>query len=248
KKEFKNNRLLGSEFYTSSTPVTRKGQWFVEMEKVAKKNPTEYLFLKASALSNPYLQKDWFKRMRDQAPSQMMYEAEILNIRPKGVKDGFYANLNPKVHYYTDYNTGYLEGIDTSKRYHATSLQDNDIDFDAPLILSFDFGVFNSVVVSQEHEYEYRVLNSMFVKNPKLLDDLLIEQLIPYYRLHKYKVAYVYGGHDGHNKLPNSSKTLFEQIKEILTTHGWTVYIQAKNAAPTHAEKYLLNNTILKET
>src|SRR5690606_31142744 len=79
KKEFANNPLLGSEFYVSSTPVTRKGMWFVEMETKAKKNPQEYLFIKASALSNPYLQKDWFKRMRDQAPSQMMYEAEILN-------------------------------------------------------------------------------------------------------------------------------------------------------------------------
>lgn len=248
KKEFANNPLLGSEFYVSSTPVTRKGMWFVEMEAKAKKNPQEYLFVKASALSNPYLQKDWFKRMRDQAPSQMMYEAEILNIRPKSVKDGYYANLNPKIHYYTDYNTGYLEGVDVSKTYHASSLQDNDVDFDAPLILSFDFGVFNSMVVSQEIGYEYRVLKSMFTKNPKLLDDLLIEQFIPYYRLHKYKVVYVYGGHDGHNKLPNSSKTLFQQIEDILRKHDWKVYIQAKSVAPSHADKYLLNNAMLKET
>lgn len=248
KAEFKNHPLLGSEFYVSSTPVTRKGMWFVEMEQKAKKYPQEYAFVKASALSNPYLQKDWFKRMRDQAPSQMMYEAEILNIRPKSVKDGFYANLNPKVHYYNDYNTGYLETVDISKKYHASSLQDNDVDFDAPLILSFDFGVFNSVIVAQENEYEYRVLKSMFAKNPKLLDDLLIEQLIPYYRFHKYKVAYVYGGHDGHNRLPNSSRTLFQQIEDILRAHGWTVYVQAKNVAPTHADRYLLINTALKET
>lgn len=248
KKEFEKCKLLGSEFYVSSTPVTRKGAWFIEMEAKAKKNPEEYFFISASALSNPYLQKDWFKRMRDQAPSQTMYEAEILNIRPKSVKDGFYANLNPKMHYYSDYNTNYLEGVDISKRYHASSLQDNDVDFDAPLILSFDFGVFNSMVVSQEIEYEYRVLKSMYTKNPKLLDDLVIEYFLPYYRFHKYKVAYVYGGHDGHNRLPNSTRTLFEQIKDILTKHGWTVYIQAKHSAPTHAEKYLLNNAILKET
>lgn len=248
KTEFKKSRLLGSEFYVSSTPVTRKGQWFTDMEKVAKNKPKEYFFLSASAKSNRYLRSDWFAKMKDQAPSQMMYEAEILNIRPKGVKDGFYANLNPKVHYYSDYNTGYLEGVDISKSYNASILQDNDVDFDAPLILSFDFGVFNCFVVSQLQDYEYKVLKSDYVKSPKLLDDLLIEKFLPYYRMHKYKKVYLYGGHDGHNRLPNSSKTLFQQIETILKAHGWSVHIQAKNVAPTHAEKYLLINNILKGT
>src|SRR5690606_39030183 len=37
KKEFEKCKLLGSEFYVSSTPVTRKGAWFIEMEAKAKK-------------------------------------------------------------------------------------------------------------------------------------------------------------------------------------------------------------------
>lgn len=252
KKEFANNPLLGSEFYVSSMPISRKGMWILEMEAKAKKDPQEYFFIMASALSNPYLQKDWFKRMKEQAPSQLMYDTEILNIRPKGVKDGFYANLNPKVHYYEAYNIGAQEGFDLRTLYKHTSLYDNDVDENAPLDFTFDFGVFNSVVVGQENnvgkKLQYRILKSMFVKNPKLLDDLLIEQLIPYYRYHKHKVCYIYGGHDGHNKLPNSSRTLYEQIKHILIQHNWTVIVMAKSSAPTHAEKYLLINSCLKET
>ena len=116
-----------------------------------------------------------------------------------------------------------------------------------PLILSVDFGVFNSLVVSQKHDNEYRVLKSMWVKSPKLLDDLFIEQFIPYYRPHQEKMIYLYGGHDGNNRLPNSSLTLFQQIQELLTKHGWTVMIMTRGAAATHFEKYLLLNAMLKE-
>ncbi|MCD8529396.1 MAG: hypothetical protein LRY25_00950 [Flavobacterium sp.] len=107
--------------------------------------------------------------------------------------------------------------------------------------------MFNSLVVSQTHDDEYRVLKSMWVKSPKLLDDLFIEQFIPYYRPHQDKTIYLYGGHDGNNRLPNSSKTLFEQVRDILTQHGWTVIIMSRGAAATHYDKYLLFNAMLKE-
>ncbi|EKB02659.1 hypothetical protein HMPREF9711_03121 [Myroides odoratimimus CCUG 3837] len=248
KAEFKKCKLLGSQMYVSSTPVSRRGQWFVDMEKKAKQNPHEILFIKASALSNPYLRPDWFKKMKDEAVSQTMYEAEILNIRPKKIENGFYANLNARRHYYSDYNNSYLEGVDHNKSYNVSCLQDSDVDFKSPLIMSLDFGVFNGIVISQEQDYEYRVLKSMHVKSPKLLDDLILEQFIPYYRAHQCKEVYLYGGHDGHHRLPNSSKTLFEQVEDILYKNGWTVHLLAKNVAPTHADKYLLINAMLKET
>lgn len=247
KAEFSKCKLLGSQMYVSSTPINRRGQWFVDMEKKALQDPKNMLFVKASALTNPYLRRDWFKKMKEEAVSVTMYEAEILNIRPKSIENGFYANINPKQHYYTDYNNGYLETIDVSKPYNVSSLQDNDVEFDEPLIVSLDFGVFNCAVVSQETNNEYRVLKSFFSKSPKLLNDLFIEQLIPYYRLHKNKVIYLYGGHDGHHRAPNSAKTIFQQVEDVLRAHGWTVFVMAKVAAPTHADKYLLINAALKE-
>lgn len=258
KKEiFKNASMLGAEIYASSTPITKKGKWFVEMEAEARKRPDLYYFSKANSYANAHnLRKGWFEEMRAEAPSQLIYDAEILNIRPKEITDGFYANLNPDKHYYTDYSASYLEGLDASKfknsnqdvmREHFNCNQDNDINPNEPLIVSLDFGVFNSLVVSQTHDDEYRVLKSMWVKSPKLLDDLFIEQFIPYYRPHQDKTIYLYGGHDGHNRLPNSSKTLFEQVRELLTQHGWTVIIMSKGSAATHYDKYLLFNAMLKE-
>jgi hypothetical protein len=248
KEIFKKCSLLGSEFYVSSTPINKKGKWFTDMEAVAKKNPTEYAFIKASALSNPYLNPAWFKKMRDQAVSEILYNAEILNIRPKEIVDGFYGNLIPAKHYYTDYNNSYLETIGVvAKSEHFNSNQDNDVRTNEPLIMSVDFGVFNCCVVSQVQDDTYKVLKSFFVKSPKLLDDLFIEQVIPYYRPHQEKFVYLYGGHDGNNRLPNDTRTYFEQITDVLTKHGWTVYAMTKGAAPTHTDKYILLNAMLKE-
>jgi hypothetical protein len=244
---YKNHYLIGSEAYFSSTPLNKKGKWFTDMEAKAKANPTKYFFLKASSLSNPYLRKEWFEEMREECPSELIYNAEILNIRPKEITDGFYANLIPEKHYYSDYNNTYLETIGvTAKKEHFNCNQDNDIEVHRPLIVSLDFGVFNCCVVSQLQDNNYRVLKSFHVKSPKLLDDLFIEQFIPYYQPHQEKIIHLYGGHDGNNRLPNSSKTLFQQVEDLLRNHGWKVYLMTKGAAATHYDKYLLLNAMLK--
>lgn len=242
-----NNPYVGSEAYYSSTPITKKGKWYVEMEKKALEDPTTYFFLKCSALSNPYLRAGWFKEMREEATSELIYNAEILNIRPKEITDGFYANINPDKHYYTDYNNSYLETIGVvAKKEHFNCHQDNDIQRHEPLILSLDWGVFNCAVVMQKHENELRVLKSFFVKSPKLLDDLFIEQFLPYYQPHQEKIIYLYGGHDGHNRSANSNRTLFQQVEDILQKHGWKVYVMSKASAASHFDKYLLINAMLK--
>lgn len=247
KKIFKDCPMLGAEVYASSTPITKKGKWFTDIEKQAIENPQTYYFSKANAFSNPHIRQEWFEEMRLEAPSELLYNAEILNIRPKEITDGFYANINPDKHYYTDYNNSYLETIGvTAKATHFNCHQDNDVQRHQPLILSLDFGVFNCAVVMQQHEDELRVLKSFFVKSPKLLDDLFIEQFIPYYQPHQEKKIYLYGGHDGNNRLPNSSRTLFQQVEDLLRQHGWTVYLMTKGAAATHYDKYLLINSMLK--
>jgi hypothetical protein len=49
------------------------------------------LFVKAPAAVNKHnLSQDWFDRMRDNAPSEMHYDAEIRNIRPKKTTNGFW--------------------------------------------------------------------------------------------------------------------------------------------------------------
>lgn len=253
KAAFKGDVFEGAEFYASSMPVTKRGKWLLEIMKKAESDPNIYFSL-ANAFYNPHLRPDWFKEMEDEAPSRLIYEAEILNLIPKEITDGFYANLSSE-HYYTDFANSYLESISMTglvdlngKRLSLTCRQDNDLKADVGLTVSIDFGVFNSLVVSQPDDLMYKVLKSMWVKSPKLLDDLFIEQFIPYYEPHKTKIVYLYGGHDGNMRGPNHKQTLFEQVRDLLRKHGWTVYIMAKGAAASHADKYLLINAMLKGT
>lgn len=247
KEHFKNAPLLGAEIYASSTPITKKGRWFTDNERLAIEHPDKYFYSKASALSNPNLRKEWFEEMRLESPSQMLYEAEILNIRPREITNGFYGNLIPDKHYYTDYDNGYLEThIAIPEKTFFNCLQDNDVERYKPLIMSFDFGLFNCCVVSQLQDDAYRVLKSFWSKSPKLLQDMLVEQVLPYYYPHPEKIVYLYGGHDGHVRMPNSSRTLFEQITDIFSMHGWRVIMMAKPNTFTHHEKFLCINSILK--
>lgn len=246
KKIFEKCSLLGAEIYASSTPLNKKGKWFTDMEKTAKENPERYYFSKSNALWNPHIRQGWFEEMRLESPSQLIYEAEVLNIRPKEITDGFYANLTP-VHYYTDYNNQYLSDIGiNARKEHFNCLQDNDVRVHEPLTVSLDFGVFNCAVVSQEYDGYENVLKSFYVKSPKLLKDLFLEQIIPYYAPHQEKKIYLYGGHDGNNRTPNSEKTLYQEVEDLLNEHGWKVYLMAKGSAPSHFDRYLLINAMLK--
>lgn len=247
KKIFENCSLLGAEIYASSTPLNKKGKWFTDIEKTAIENPDQYYFSKANAFWNPNIREDWFEEMRLESPSELIYNAEILNIRPKEITDGFYANLIASKHYYTDFNNEYLSSIGVSARKeHFNCLQDNDVRVHQGLTISLDFGVFNCAVVSQDYDGYENILKSFHVKSPKLLKDLFIEQIIPYYAPHQEKKIYLYGGHDGNNRTPNNPKTLYQEVEDVLKEHGWKVYLMAKGVAPSHDSRYLLINAMLK--
>jgi len=245
--------LLGAEIYASSTPMSKSGMWFVEMEEKALERPDKYYFSSAPATTNHMLRPDYFESAKENSPTQTIYEAEILNIRPKVISDGFYANLNDKIHYYSDYDQNYLEGaiwLPKEKRVDIAfnCKQDNDVIRTQGLIVSLDFGVFNSIVISQldKASNTYRVLKSFWVKSPKITNDLFIEEFLPYYEPHQEKKIYLYGGHDGHNRQANSTSTLYQQLETLLRAHGWQVYVMAKPSAPLHSRKYILLNSMLK--
>ena len=149
---FKNSPLLNSELFTSSTPLTKKGKWFTDIEEEAKKRPTEIAYIKATAKCNLHnLRPDYFEYMRQSYTNDVVYNAEMLNIRPKEITDGFYAQLNPDIHYYTDFDNGYLESLPL-KNLDGKSFnckQDRDINPNLPLIISIDYGAnINTLTVS----------------------------------------------------------------------------------------------------
>ncbi len=250
KAEFSKAKMLHREIFTSSTPMTKKGKWFVEMEKEALKNPDKVAFIKANAYANAHnLASDWFSRMKAAAPSELHYNAEILNIRPTEVVDGFYAQFNVEKHGYSDFNNGYLEelGVNASPL-SFNSLQDNDVNTKQRLIISVDWGGnINSMTVSQYSKAlnEYRVLKEFWVKSPDIIDDL-IDKFVKYYEPHLEKKVEFYYDRNGNSKVANSKLTYAEQVEAILKRHRWKVYRKTTGADPLHMNKFLLINRMLR--
>jgi len=248
---FKNAPLLHSEVFTSSTPLTKKGKWFTDMEEVARKNPTEVAFIKATAHCNLHnLRSDYFEYMRQAYTNDVIYNAEMLNIRPKEITDGFYAQLNEDIHYYTDYDNSYLEGLDlkTLDGKSFSCKQDRDVNPNKPLIISVDWGAsINTLTVSQLQDNTYKVLKEFYVKTPKILDHLFLEEFIPYYSSFPHKTIKFYGDRAGNSKVANSKLTFVQQASQILRDAGWKVHEMTVGTNPNYMDKFRLINVMLRD-
>lgn len=253
---YRKSPLLNAEIYASSTPLTQEGKWFTDMERkiIAARQgkydlpgAEKYAFIKANAKWNEKnLSADWYDRMRVNSPSQMHYDAEILNIRPPLITNSFYPQLDPVKHYYEAYNVSYLENISVTNAAGIMCKQDGDLAPSHPLIVSMDWGVFNSMLVIQDTGAEVRHLKSLWVKSPQIIDDLILE-FIEYYRPHDHKEIYFYYDRNGNSRQANSRLTLAEQATEVFHKHGWTVIPKTINTLdPRHNDKYIVGNYMLQ--
>ena len=260
KSQFEKAPLLNAEIFASSTPLTQKGKWFTDVERHILdskkgtsnkiKNFNEWAFIKANAFANAdNLTKGYFGRQKANAPSLTHYKAEILNIRPKFVSDSFYPQLNPSEHYYESYNNSYLESIGaTAKKGSFNCRQDSDLKRDKPLIVQIDWGVFNSMVISQNDNDQWNFLKSFWVKSPKIIDDLIDEEFAPYYSSHPKKTILLYYDRNGNNRQANSKITIAEQAISAFKRNGWKVVVKTppRTLDPPHNEKFVVVNYLLR--
>lgn len=250
---YEDQPLCNAEIYASSVAMTAKGQWFTDLEALAKKEPWKVLFTKAPAAVNKHnLSKSWFERMRDNAPSQVHFDAEIRNIRPAKVTNGFYPQLDPKIHYYRNaYDMEYLKSKGVNARPKDFNCkQDMDFQRNKPLILTIDWGNIITLTVSQDQTERYRVLKTFYVNSPKIIDDVIEEEFCPYYEDKKQfnNVIEFYYDRNGNNKTPNSRVTFAEQASSCLKKQGWKVNVKVRKGSenPPHNDKFIVLNYLLK--
>lgn len=244
--------MLHSQIFTSSVALTKTGEWFTQMEQLARKNPKEYNFIKANAYVNAHnLKKGWIKEMYDQRVSDLLFNAEILNIRPGKVADGFYPTLSANKHYYKyKYNVSLLE--DFTQEYKPSCTHDGDLIKGLPLHLSLDFGGrINCGIVAQELKSlnTLNILKDFHVKNPKILSDL-IRMIIEYYEPHKASndTIYLYHDRSGFKSEANSKTTLAADVEEMFRQAGWKVINLTPNTNnPSHILKFRLISEILEQ-
>lgn len=253
KPQFEKKSLLNASIFASSVAMTKKGEWFTNREELARKYKNKYAFIQANAYINAHnLKKGWIAEMREQAASRLIFDAEIMNIRPRGVQDGFYAQLDSNKHYYKYKNSFTLMG-GVTEDYVETCKYDTDLVKGQPLNLNLDFGSrINSATVSQYLKSTNTVnfLKEFYVKNPKILHDL-VEKIIKYYEPHKASCNEINLYHDkaGYNAQANSKTTLAQDVINQLRKAGWKVRncTPENTNNPDHVLKFRLINIILSE-
>lgn len=235
--------------FTSTHALNQLGHWVYDYEDYAK-DDSDYFYLEASARENAdVLGENYFRDAKRVMP-KILYDLEIENIRPKKMANVFYPKFNYEKHtYIAEYNYSFFDDEEDNNDGVITCSDarlDGDVDPEAPLDVSFDFGSrINCLVVGQEQYPFYRIVRSMFVLQPEIKSKL-VDNLIDKYRFHKNKLIYLYGGSDGRRRADyDSDKTYFDKVHEQLSNAGWRVEHRYRLHEINHKEKFLFFNDYL---
>ncbi|MEO0625746.1 MAG: hypothetical protein AAFY91_02080, partial [Bacteroidota bacterium] len=250
KKAFQGKPLFGSTFYTSSTPLTPEGQWFVDLEQKAEAEPDKISFISATCEYNlDNLRDGYLDDARRRAISEQVYLAEYENVRPRFGRDAFYFLLNPDLHAYVPKAPGnydFHENIGT-----GDCRTDTDLVPTLPLILGLDWGGAINCLVTCQHLRsinEFRALKSMYAlgEQDKIQDDLLAD-FDRYYRHHPNKTLHLFYDASGNHRTGNTRITRAQQARDQLTKLGWKVQLMTQRTMNIdHAEKFLLWEVMLR--
>lgn len=227
-----------------------------------------FYFVRASSLDNiDILGEDYIRRMKRDLPP-LVFAISILNIKPKKSGEGFYCNFDPERHTYIDDDcpaidrsitihegkqlvggTAYKTEYESPDFDYLSGVKDCTLDGDLidslPLEIALDYNnLINWVCVGQIYKVggveTLSVINSMFVKNGMMIQDL-IREFDRYYTPHKKKnpnVNYYYS-HTAKFKLHGiSMMDIKDVVTDELQKRGWIVRQVDEGQAPHHEQKY----------
>lgn len=228
--------------FATTMPLDQQGQWVFEYEEKMEEFPEEYLYLEAPSTENiKVLGEQYFRDLKRSMP-EAIYSLEILNIRRELNIKTFYPTLSQTHFYPPVYDYSFIDGkeVYSDKQLKAIDdcRKDGDLNMNRPLDVSFDFGAnINCCVVGQESTIQYRLLKNFYTEKPLILNDLL-KLFCDYYKYHKKKVIYLYGGSDGRKSQANSVTTLFQDVNKYLSKEGWTIVDMYREFEVLHMDKY----------
>ena len=227
-----------------------------------------FYFVRASSLDNiDILGEDYIRRMKRDLPP-LVFAISILNIKPKKSGEGFYCNFDSEVHTYIEDDCPAIDksivikqgkqmvgGTAFSTEYESPDFDylsnikdctlDGDLRTELPLEIALDYNnLINWVVIGQLYKRNgvdtLNVVNSMFVKNGGMIQDL-IRDFDRYYTPFKKKnknVNYYYS-HTAKFRLHGiSMDDIKDTVIKELRKYGWSVNPIDIGQAPSHMQKY----------
>ena len=262
-----NHRYLITHDEHYEMMAIRSGKKYQEHINALRRNA--FFFVRASSLDNiDILGEDYIRRMKRDLPP-LTFAISILNIKPKKSGEGFYCNFDPDIHCYVDDgNMATIEdsikvkqgkmiagGTTYPTEYESPDFDllsqtkdcsmDGDLDPKLPLEIALDYNnLINWVVVGQLYKRNgvdtLNVVNSMFVKNGQMIQDL-IRDFDRYYAPHKKhnrKLNY-YFSHTAKFKLHGIAMLdIKDTVIQELKKYGWEVNPIDEGQAPKHEQKY----------
>ena len=195
---------------------------------------------------------DYIYRMKREL-TPLVFLTSIMNKKITKLVGGYYANLNPNIHYYDAFDNGYLDNI---RNYHGTFnfkdvktydyKQDADVQKNKPLIIAFDYNAnINWIVTGQVYRTEMRTLKSMFVKNQNKLREL-VKQWCDYYEPHPVKeVIYYYDETALQGSYASTSETFADIVMAELRKRHWHVEAAYIGKPMRHSLKHQYINDAL---
>jgi len=198
------------------------------------------------------LGESYIKKMKREL-TPMVFLTSILNKRITKLVDGFYANLDAKLHYYDAYNNSYLNNLRTDQgsldigSFSTYSyLQDSDVDAKQPLMIALDYNAnINWIVTGQIVSDEMRTLKSIFVKNDRKLREL-INDWCDYYERHPVKqVIYYYDETALQGAYASDNETFADIVIAELRKRSWFVEAVYTGKPMRHSLKHQYINDAL---
>lgn len=179
---------------------------------------------------------------RDLPP--LTFQTSILCKRIGIAKDGFYSSMRAK-HKYAASDFSYLDSLEYhfDKLQDECSLQDADVDPNAPICIAFDYNAnINWLVAGQTNGRRLNVIKSFFVKFDRKLPEL-VDDFCKYYRHHKNKEVIFYYDSTALGSNYAVNKQDFKWVIEHeFRLRGWNVKAVYIGKPMGHMEKYLLIN------
>lgn len=249
-KRFEHIRFHHGIMFATTMPLTAEGEWVFNYEDLHHQEPENYMYMEASAQVNKHILGERYFRDQRRALPELIYNIEIENQRPNSYINSFYPKLGEQHLYYDSYNYSFVDNLeyDIIRKGSFDSRCDEDCNPNKPLDMSWDFGSrINCCIIAQEHfdKNEYRIIKNFYKENDTF--NPVIEEFVKYYKYHKRRIIYLYGGSDGMKRVANSKKTYMEDVMELLTKAKWEVYLMAKFHEILHMDKFRFYNKMLTE-
>lgn len=173
----------------------------------------------------------------------------VLNKKPDKAQDAFYYLLTDDKHGYYAPAIDFIDAIDLDldRAKEKDCRWDADLDYRLPLEIGCDYNsAINWVVIGQDKEKTFDVINSMYVLKPKKIKDL-VSRFDRYYSEKKKINAHViyYYDHTAIGETAKDDISFADAWINSLREKGWQVQAVYTGQTPTHRGRFYLWEQVL---